>query len=1108
MNRVKELAAVHKIITVSEVPDNCAVNCRKKAFTATQLPPNVLYTPIGCCAHLLNRIIAVASREEKLVGHCHAVWTVTHSPAHFDKLSGVVRDTVAEDFDWLPGPAPVDHSAHLRAIFEHTILRRLDHTAGSLIKEVATDNIEGEGSDSEDGIWNRRRQGVALCLKFCQSDPRGTRIVHYCLGCCSSREEALDNTTAAIMQAGLIKGFSSITPSKGRHGSTTEALGEQSAGMMVYSILPRVFQKAFPNWRAMDQQAEGDDDGGGHDGRQYMRGKTYRSTKYLSSKRDRMMATLLSWASEACDYLWMRLQYLDARHSTLVDSVMEKRSPFIACTRQLCQALLSPLDEGPLQTVFLHWGLDDPDGMWLAGECRCTLISMVCQLHWRFISMFRTWPFKLAQVGEPGVSDTEILTLFEKLYEEPECCLDKHFAAKLRGLAVDAKSMCDAAEIMGGLRLWARHTKLANMITERLLARCKASTPDKYPVAERLVATSFLTQWVHAHKSATGVDPRKSQARADLLRRNVPLAAGRRSRRRVRKPMVSRSRGVWTYVKQHRLKVKMSYIARRAESSRLANEFYNLSLPERAQFVVHERSKQPEAIPEDPDDKYTRLVGGSLFGLSSREEAYMEHEFEKIIDSIVPEGRGQGMRNYAHLLRKRFASKLVVSDVQAIPPKLRLPECRPCALLHPGLCPHKTPAIFERGLGATERFIVHIIKNGSVGQVIYLSGDGGGSLLYGLIGYIRLKRPSQVVALALQHWVGDDGQEQLRLSTSDEDPMMLCPMFSSEIIASALTRAGHTDTLKVSFVGVSWQLRHAGQCQVLEVGDSIDLLEVPAGEAAAPAVEAAPAGVGMDADLASVIAAGFQCLPGMRLRPRPARAAKARAAKFVKEGDNSDSDSDEGKGSSSASPDEDGDDKGDPVVDVVAPEPLVVSVAAGPHVPAPSIDDDEFHDAPFEEFVKCFRRGPSSSISKGSSSSSSGALPAPPPPPPPVLPAGAGVRPKGGGVRPNRSIAWGPFTYASVWCNGIQIGWGATCGMHHNPDDGEDDTCKKMITYGKQELSDQACILQLKRWLHRGYHLTPAELGESPRHFHVKKVDARSIGGPDEVALDDWVQCI
>ena len=68
--------------------------------------------------------------------------------------------------------------------------------------------------------------------------------------------------TAAVLQAGLVKGFSSVTPSKGRHGSTTEALGEQSGGMMCYSILPRVFKNAFPDWRSMDQplydDAEGD----------------------------------------------------------------------------------------------------------------------------------------------------------------------------------------------------------------------------------------------------------------------------------------------------------------------------------------------------------------------------------------------------------------------------------------------------------------------------------------------------------------------------------------------------------------------------------------------------------------------------------------------------------------------------------------------------------------------------------------------------------------------------------------------------------------------------------------------------------------------------------
>ena len=267
-------------------------------------------------------MLSCATGEDNVVGHCHAVFTITRSPSHRERLLTALREVVDANFDWLPAPAPVDHGPHLKAILEHTILRRMDQTTGSLVKEELPEAPGPPDLDSGDEAWNRRRSGAAMVMKFCQSDPRGQKIVHHCPGCCESREAALSNVVGAIQDGGLITGFASTTPSKGRHGSTTEALGEQSAGTMIYDILPRTFTKAFPNWRAMEDAAnENNADGNPNDEdkRKYMRGKTYRSVKYLANERQKKRASMLSWAAEPCDYLWMRLQYLDSRHSTLFD---------------------------------------------------------------------------------------------------------------------------------------------------------------------------------------------------------------------------------------------------------------------------------------------------------------------------------------------------------------------------------------------------------------------------------------------------------------------------------------------------------------------------------------------------------------------------------------------------------------------------------------------------------------------------------------------------------------------------------------------------------------------------------------------------------------------
>ena len=1086
---------------------------------------------MGCCAHLLNRIIAVASREDKLVGHCHAVHVVTRNPSQREKLRGVLRAAIYPDFEWLPGPPPVDHSAHLKAILEHTILRRLDHTTGSLLKECIDDRANSEVEGDGEVNQNRRRCGVQLCLKFCQSDPRGSKIIHYCVGCCSSREEALDNTTAAIEQAGLIRGFSSVTPSKGRHGSTTEALGEQSGGIMCYDVLPRTFQKCYPNWKSMNDAVAGEDGEGADDRKRWLRGKTYRSTKYLANKRDKMMATMLSWVTEPCDYLWMRLQYLDARHSTLVDAVDEKQSPFYACLSKLATMLLSPLDEGPLKTVFLHWGLGDPDGEWLASECQCTVASMYCQVYWRFILMLQSWPMPLAKVGKPGISFEELLSLFEELYNEDECCVDEDFALKLRGLAANAHELATCAETVQCIRLWARHTKMANMVTERLLARCKASDPERFPLIEKLIASSFLTQWMHTHISCTGVDPRKAATRADLLRRQVPLKAGARHRRR---SAPSRPRGVCCYVRKHQMKVKLSRRARQAERSRLFKQFFALPSLERRPWIAQEQQKGDEGtITEDPDEKYTRLVDQKLFGVSSREEAYLEQEFKRIVDTILPEGSGQGMRNYAHLLRKSFAAKMVVKDTGAIPEKLKLSRRLPCRLRHPGLCPHKTPEIFEKGLRATDALIQHVVRNGSVGQVICLTSGGDERLFYGLLGYIRLKRPSQVVALAMQSEGGHDGHHRLRLSVTDDDPPKLCPMVSSEFIASALSGDFGIEVLKMSFMRVEWQVRFPGRCELLEVGDSETLLggDLVGDVAGAPAGAkvAAAAAVGKDDDHAGTIAAGFACLPGLGSREQSGGAKRAplKQVSVAKEAEDLVDEGTASSGSSSVSPDG-YDSHGAPPKPKQSHKKPVLSVekfavvgdvAEKPADVATHIDDEGIPDGLLVDHIV---GGSSSSTSKGGGSSSSGLAPAdggqPAPPangdqPAPSADGGHSAPPAGGGPpvalaggRGSRRIAWGPFSYSSVMDNkaGRQIGWGASCGRHFNPEDGARACCKKMITYGKENLSDEFCILQLKRWIYSGIQMTPEQLGAAPRTFHVSRIDARTVDGPSEAWLDAW----
>ena len=66
------------------------------------------------------------------------------------------------------------------------------------------------------------------------------------------------------------------------------------------------------------------------------------------------------------------------------------------------------------------------------------------------------------------------------------------------------------------------------------------------------------------------------------------------------------------------------------------------------------------------------------------------------------------------------------------------------------------------------------------------------------------------------------------------------------------------------------------------------------------------------------------------------------------------------------------------------------------------------------------------------------------------------------------SFKWGRYLISRVRSDGIQIGWGLTCGLHNDRDAHGNilntSPCKKQLTYGQEALSDAECVVRLKRW--------------------------------------------
>ncbi len=171
-------------------------------------------------------------------------------------------------------------------------------------------------------------------LQFLNGDSRRSVVSHVCSGCCSSREEAVDNVHTALLECDVLCGKGGL-PSAHRRGSVATSNSQITLGVLLHKVLPRVWRLAFPDYHsgAVDpaEQIENEAD---EDFKTNMKNKVYRCGKFLSERSSR--ACTMSFVTEPIDWLWHRLQHLDETSSSLSDIACSERNPFNkaqACSR-------------------------------------------------------------------------------------------------------------------------------------------------------------------------------------------------------------------------------------------------------------------------------------------------------------------------------------------------------------------------------------------------------------------------------------------------------------------------------------------------------------------------------------------------------------------------------------------------------------------------------------------------------------------------------------------------------------------------------------------------------------------------------------------------------
>jgi len=678
---LRELAGRLRAIVLAEVPDNSKANKRKLAFMCEEVPKNVLITPHGCAVHHIQRCMSNSFDMDQAVGDIHACWKVMNHPSHAQVLARTASRIVDDELIVIPGLPSPEVSRHMKNIVQHTILRTLDQVRGSLVilplppddyleRGEQDDSVQGDSIEVNGVRFNNRRYAAALIMRYLNGDPRAEVLSHHCAGCCRDLQEAKDNVKASILQGGLVKGHSTTEPSKARWGSTTESNADQCAGVILSAVLPRCMAQGFPSWQSGDDEASDDP-------RKVIRAKTWRAKCHLNSSEHRVQFAIISWTSEPVDHLWLKLQHLDMQGALVKDLQHPSLNPFRECELQLAKFVVRPFDQTTLGT--LHWRFcrSEQEGIAFSGTVREHVLSMRCQMKWRFDILYGTWPFPLTVTIDERFTDAVKADMRQRFEDEPGCRLDPNFGAKVCGCNFDAACWLDAgtahcsfhfhiivkntatserfelpcigingltsaahfqeAQELGegleeAIRLFAIHTKLCNMHCERDLALIKSSCPGKKPLLEKICATGLLTQVLREHLRAGGTDPRCEDKASDLVAAGVPLI--RASSKRSRKSCPSRSRGVFSYLAFHTPAGLGKEELARARS-RLAAEFYALSLPEQAAWQNAELQDCDERRNVDsgitPSERYDLNIQQHLWGMSSRSQPVTEAVVDEVL---------------------------------------------------------------------------------------------------------------------------------------------------------------------------------------------------------------------------------------------------------------------------------------------------------------------------------------------------------------------------------------------------------------------------------------------------------------------------------------------
>lgn len=230
----------------------------------------------------------------------------------------------------LPNPA---WRRHTQAILVETVGRRMQ-TVGRL------DEVQERVRPGCKDVQTEAR--IEKALQFITWDTRYPRIVHHerVCGTCANRDQAVQHVVSCLVECEIFPRPNLTVPAKHRFGSAMTCLAELTPGILISSLLPRVFRKAFPEWDCAvvlplnDATAEDEDP----QSREYVKRKAWRSRKVFEDPQRTLQFYGTLFALKPLEWFWARIQHIDAKGELLLE-VMSRRSPIAHAQSELATSL-------------------------------------------------------------------------------------------------------------------------------------------------------------------------------------------------------------------------------------------------------------------------------------------------------------------------------------------------------------------------------------------------------------------------------------------------------------------------------------------------------------------------------------------------------------------------------------------------------------------------------------------------------------------------------------------------------------------------------------------------------------------------------------------------